>query len=349
MNLYKSDTYQADLIASLEATVGKENLTGKRFLITGATGTIGSFLVDMLVRYSTLYNAGITVYAAGRSLVRLEDRFQGIKTENLVFLEYDMTKAVEFKVSVDYVIHAAGNAYPLAFSNDPVGTIVGNIKGTYELLEYSRKSDVKRFLYISSGEVYGQGDLSLDEFEESYGGYVDPTSPRSCYPNSKRTAETLCVSYYKQYGLETLIVRPCHTYGPWVTANDNRANVQFIHNVLRGEDIILNSAGTQMRSYCYVADCASAIMTVLINGTAGEAYNSANPDARVTIADFAQIVAQVAGRKVVFANPTDKDVMERTPIEKQVLSSKKLENLGWQGRYSVPQGVANTLTILQGG
>ncbi len=348
MTLYDSATYIDDLEQCLESVVGVEQLTGKKILVTGATGTIGSFIVDALVHFSKRQNTKTVVYAAARSMERLKARFAGIDSEALVLTEYDLTKPIAFDFSVDYVIHAAGNAHPAAFNGDPVGTILGNVKGTHELLEYTRGCEGTRFLYVSSGEVYGQGDLSLNEFEETYGGYVDPTSARSCYPNSKRTAETLCASYYKQYGLETVIARPCHTYGPGITATDNRANVQFMSNVLNGEDIVLKSAGTQMRSYCYVADCASAVLTVLLNGVPGEAYNTANPDARVTIAGFAQAVAEAAGRQVIFAEATEKDIANRSPIAKQVLSSKKLEALGWKGRYTVSQGVRNTLAVLQG-
>ena len=134
------------------------------------------------------------------------------------------------------------------------------------------------------GPVTADGrEVSLEAFDENYSGYIDQTSPRSCYPTSKRTTETLCASYYAQYGLHTVIVRPCHTYGPGITDSDSRANVQFFRNVLNGEDIVLKSAGSQMRSYSYIADCASVIITCLLNGDPGQAYNSANPDARITL------------------------------------------------------------------
>ncbi len=345
MSLYQSKTYLQDLSTAIAASVGIEALDGSRILITGATGTIGSFLVDMLVRYSKS-GGNLTLYAAARSLTRLRERFDGAGADCLHLVAYDMTAEVDLPFAVDYVIHAAGNAHPAAFNGDPVGTILGNVKGTCELLRYAERCGAKRFLYLSTGEVYGQGDLSLDSFEESYGGYVDPTSPRSCYPNSKRTAETLCAAYTSQYGLETVIVRPCHTYGPGITATDNRANVQFMGNVLRGEDIVMKSPGTQMRSYCYVADCASAILTVLVRGESGQAYNAANPEARVTIAGFAQAVADAAGKRVIFANPTEKELADRSPIAKQVLSTAKLEALGWRGHFSVQEGVAHTLEIL---
>lgn len=347
MSLYDSPIYFQDLEIAAKSIVHREWLKGKSILVTGATGTIGSFLVDMLLRYNVTDDMDITVYAAGRECSKLSERFGPVKSNKLIYVQYDMRNEVTFDFSVDYIIHAAGNAHPMAFNSDPVGTIMGNVVGTYSLLEYARKKGTKRLLYVSSGEVYGQGDIALEAFEESYSGYVDVLSPRSCYPLSKRAVENLCASYTKQYGLETVIARPCHTYGPGITLEDSRANAQFFRNAVNGKDIVLKSAGKQMRSYCYVADCVSAIMTILINGEKGNAYNTANPTARITISDFAKVIAETVGKKVIYANPDSVDIANRTPIEKQVLSSRKVEELGWKGCYNISEGVANTIMILK--
>jgi nucleoside-diphosphate-sugar epimerase len=336
-----------DLKTAAESTVNIERLRDKTILITGASGTIGSFIVDTLLGCNMADKTNITVYALGRSAERLENRFKDVKTDKLIFVEYDMREKITFDFRADYIIHAGGNAYPGAFNGDPVGTIVENVLGTYSLLEYGRDHGAKRFLYVSSGEVYGQGDLSLDSFDESYGGYIDPVSPRSCYPISKRTAENLCASYSKEYGLETVIARPCHTYGPCITENDNRANVQFLRNALNGEDIVMKSEGKQMRSYCYVPDCVSAILTILINGKSGEAYNCSNPDARTTIVGLAEEFAGAVNRKVVFKDANEEDMSNRTPIAKQVLSSEKLVSLGWTGKYDVHTGVGHMIRIMK--
>lgn len=348
MDLHDSQTYRNDLDEAIAHSIGIQKLKGASVLVTGATGTIGSFVADLLIRYSMISETNITVYVAGRSITKLESQYSTFGKNRVKCLNYDVNQKIDFDIPLDYIVHAAGNAHPSAFNGDPVGTIVGNIMGTYNLLEYARHHGAKRLLYISSGEVYGQGDLNLDEFEESYAGYLNSTSPRSCYPESKRATENLCASYSKQYNLETVIVRPCHTYGPRITETDSRANAQFIKNALKNEDIVMKSAGTQMRSYNYIADCASAIITVLLNGSSGEAYNTANPESRVTISQLAQIIAGAVGKKVIYANPDAVDLANRTPIAKQVLSSKKIEALGWTGAYSVETGIKHTLDILQG-
>lgn len=178
MNLYKSSTYLTDLKAAAGYVPGMERLAGASVLITGATGTIGSFIVDMLRTYMQGHEAGGRVIAAGRSRDRLAGRF-GAETDTLHFARYDLMEPIDFDIKADYIIHAAGNAHPAAFNGDPAGTIVGNIDSTFHLLEYGRAHRTKRFLYVSSGEVYGQGDIYRDSFDESYSGFLDPTSPRS--------------------------------------------------------------------------------------------------------------------------------------------------------------------------
>ncbi len=347
MGLYDSRIYLEDLDTAIEQSPGIEEMARKSILITGASGLIGSFIVDILMRYNKIKGGNIKVYAAGRSIEHLSNRFNQIRCSELKYVRYDALEPLRFNFGVDYIIHAAGNAYPAAFNGDPVGTIIATANGTYNLLEYGRTHGAKRFLFVSSGEVYGKGNMEVNEFDEEYSrGELDSMAPRSSYPSSKRTAETLCASYGRQYGLDTVVVRPCHTYGPTMTKADNRASAQFINNALNGEDIILKSTGTQVRSYCYVVDCGSAILAVLMNGIAGEAYNCSNPNAKVSIAGFAQIVASVAGRKVIQVEGTDADFADRTFIPRQVLNSQKIEKLGWKGRFNVQSGVAHTLGIL---
>lgn len=346
--MYDSATYRKDLVTAISAVPSIRELRNSSIMITGATGLIGSFLVDVLLEYNRLENADIQIYALGRSENRLQKRFEGAVTDHLHFVEHDVNQRPAFDFPIDYIIHAASNAYPASFAEDPVGTILNNVFGTQYLLHYAKEHHAKRFLFVSSGEVYGQGDPNLEAFPEDFSGYVNPTEPRSCYPSSKRTAETLCVSYTQQYGLETVIARPCHIYGPNTTASDNRASVQFMNNAIQGEDILMKSRGTQMRSYCYVADCASAILTILLCGQSKEAYNVANPDARVTIAGLAEAIAETAGRKVVFSEAETIAKEQQTPITYAVLGSDKLCALGWKGNYTIKQGVSSTYQVLIG-
>ena len=347
MNVYNSKVYMQDLEETVDRVRGLEQLKGKSVFLTGASGLIGSYLVDMLMTANRVCDLQVKVYAAGRSKTRLKERFRGIETEMLIYVEQDVEKPMNQNFAVDYMIHAASNAYPAAFLQDPVGTVMGNIAGTKNLLDYGKKHGAKRFLFISSGEVYGQGATDVELYPEEYSGYVDYLSVRSCYPAGKRAAETLCCAYTSQYGLDTVIVRPSHVYGPNTTKQDNRATVQFLKNVMEGKDIILNSAGNQMRSYTYVADCGGAILSVLLQGVTGQAYNIANKNSRVTIAGFASETARQTGHQVIFRNPDEIQLAQRTPVARQVLDSTKLEKLGFIPVFDIKTGISHTLQIMQ--
>ncbi len=349
--LYNIPLYQENVIEAINRTQNFSFLYGKNVLITGATGLIGSFITDMLCFCNKINQdekKKIHIYACSRSEENLQKRFDGVWGEGyLHFVVQDFTQPVMFDCPADIVIHAASNAYPAAYHRDPVGTILVNVLGTYGLLEFARRKRAERFLFVSSGEVYGDGGGIVDEYAENFSGYIDPINPRSCYPSSKRTAETLCVSYQKQYGLETVIARPGNIYGPNVTASDNRAAVQFLNNAVNHEDIVLKSMGNQLRSYCYVADCASGILTVLTTGDSGQAYNIANPNSRITIAEFASMTADLADVKVVFCEPDLEARQERSPISRAVLASEKLEALGWQGGFDASTGIRDVFSIME--
>ncbi len=347
MNYYKSETYRNDLETALCDVPCMERLKNRSILVTGASGLIGSYLVDMLLTYNRLEDANITVYALARSTARLEARFGAAKTDKLIYVEQDVCDEIELEANMDYIIHAASNAHPAAFSADPVGTILSNVLGTENLLRFGSAHGTRRLLFVSTGEVYGQCDENTDAFREDYSGYVDPLQARSCYPTGKRAAETLCVTYSEQYGLDTVIARPCHCYGPNVTATDNRATVQFIGKAINGEDIVIESTGKQLRSYCYIADCCAAILTILLLGRSGEAYNVANSGAMVTVGEFAAIVASQSGRALIYSHPEKVTGAAKKPLIRQVLSAEKVEKLGWKGRYSVEEGVAHTMRVLK--
>ena len=291
------------------------------------------------------------VYVAGRSVERLCERF-GTTEENdgrLIPVKYELGTGMPKNLSVDYIIHAAGNAHPAAFQSDPVGTIMESVTGTEELLRLAHTCKAKRFMYVSSGEVYAQQKENTDNttpyipdtFSEDDIGYVNPLLARSCYPNSKRLSETLCAAYIAQYGIDAVIVRPCHTYGPGFTDKDSRAQAQFLRNALMGEDIVLKSAGQQIRSYNYIADCVSALLSVLTSGSKGEAYNLANPDTAVSIAELAKVIAREAGTKV-----TRQETMDaQTPVMRQVLNTEKLRALGWNAAFDLETGIRHTLAV----
>jgi len=333
-----NDSYWQDVKKVLPAVKNISSLFGKSVLITGGTGLICSGVVDILYYLNKNENANIKIYLAGRSEERTAKRFYNmVAGKDYFFVKYDATVSSELDVDADYIIHGASNANPAAYVAEPVETMAANFIGLNNLLSLAAKKNAKRVLYLSSSEVYGQKD-SMDPYFENDYGFLDILNQRASYPSSKRAAETLCVAYSMEYNLDTVIVRPGHIYGPAVIPSDNRATAQFTRNAVNREDIVMKSAGSQLRSYCYSLDCASAILAVLLNGERENAYNISNPDSIITISAIAKAIANAAGRKLTFENPADAEAKGYNLMSNSSLDSKKLEGLGWYAVFSPEEG-----------
>lgn len=325
-----------------------QELRGKKILVTGCTGLICSTIVDILICANETAGANIQLFLAGRNQQKTEKRFyQFINREYMNFVLYDSMKPVIFGFSVEYIIHGASNAYPEKYLKEPVETLLGNVIGVSELLNYAYKCKAERFLYISSSEVYGIKSELRPYREDDYG-IVDILNPRACYPSGKRAAETLCASYAQEYGVDTVIVRPGHIYGPAISDSDNRASAEFTRNAAQGRDIVMKSSGAQLRSYCYTIDCATATLTVLLKGKKGEAYNISNSNSIISIREFAQIMAHSAGCSVKFENASSAEKSSYNLMENSSLNSEKLEELGWRGQYDIYRGIKSTLLLIRG-
>ena len=282
------------------------------------------------------------VYAAGRNEERASRLFREyLDSSRFHLLTYDVTQPLKSEVSFHYVIHAASHASPSFFAKNPVEVMKSNLVGTANLLDYGITHGLRRFLYVSTGEIYGEGDGRV--FAEDYSGYVNTMSARSCYPSSKRAAETLCVAYGAEYGVDVVVARPSHTYGPHFTESDNRVYAQFIRNVLEGKDIVMKSNGAQYRSWCYVVDCVKGLLYVLLKGKNGEAYNVADALSNISIHQLAEMVADIAGKKVVMELPSDAEQQGYNVVTKSVFSTEKLESLGWSVRGTMKEKMNTTI------
>lgn len=332
--------YKQDILRIFETfRLPWDKLSGSNILVAGATGLIGGCLVDALMQNP---NMDYHVYASGRNEGRAKHRFKEYWNDiHFHFVKYDVSDKMDCDVHFQYIIHAASNASPNFFAHNPVEVIKSNVYGVANLMEYGLAHGMKRFLYVSTGEVYGEGDGRV--FTENYSGYVDCTKPRSCYPSSKRAAETLCVSYAEEYGADVVIARPCHIYGPYFTESDNRVYAQFIRNVLRGEDIIMKSDGSQFRSWCYVVDCMSALLHIVLKGECGQAYNIADERSNISIKDLAEIIAEIGGKKVVIDIPEGNEKKGYNVVSKSVFSTQRLKRLGWMANTGIRTGLKHTI------
>lgn len=338
------NSYSQDILNIFQADLPWDKLAGSNILVTGATGLIGGCLVDALMMNPM---KDYHVFASGRNEERAKKRFVSfINDPAFHFLQHDVLEPLLGDVTFHYIIHAASNASPNFFAQKPVEIIKSNIIGVVNLMEYGLQHGMKRFLYVSSGEVYGEGDGRV--FTEEYSGYVNCATPRACYPSSKRATETLCVSYAAEYGADVVIARPCHTYGPHFTEQDNRVYAQFIRNVLRGEDIVMKSTGEQFRSWCYVVDCVSALLHILLKGEKSEVYNIADSNSNISIKELAETIASIGGKRVIIAMPDNEEKRGFNIVSKSLFDTEKLKKLGWQIKGSLNIKMKNIIIELRG-
>ena len=336
-----------DIDRVLKIIPGISSLRYRSVFITGSSGMICSSVVELLLRINETQNAGIKVYLAGRSQERIQKRFASFKEgQDYYFIQYDATKDELPCVPTDYIVYGAGNASPHMFRMQPVETMLANLVGLNCTLNMAVRTGTRRFLYISSSEVYGQ-NKDVELLSEKDYGYVDILNPRSAYPSAKRAAETLCIAYGDEYGLDTVVVRPGHIYGPTITDTDDRASAQFTRAAIRGEMIVMKSPGQQRRSYCYVLDCASAILTVLLNGKKGNAYNISNRNSIISIRGVAEALAKETGTSIQFCDPSDVEKKGYNLMDNAVLDASELEKLQWKGEFDLDEGIQRTVSLLK--
>lgn len=344
-----SITYRSSIEKMLEA-IDLSALRGKSILITGATGMIGSCLVDALMQWNHRQENPCQVIAAGRNAAKAQHRFASVWNKPCFsFWAFDINEplAGDAPGKVDYIVHAASNADPINFAKYPVDTLLANVNGTHTLLQYGKSHGMKRFLYVSSGEMYGQPNANYDDFVEDYSGPIDHSSARACYPTGKRAGEVLCQAYASQYGTDVVIVRPCHVFGPTMTKTDSRASSEFLRSAVEGKDIILKSAGAVERSHCYVVDAVQGILLVMTEGKSGEAYNIADEAYKMRIRDFAQKAAQAGGGCVRFESPSDAEAKGYSKVGRSVLSASKLIALGWRTPGNARDAIQETVQIIR--
>ena len=348
MNLYDNAYYIEDVRRTALTDLPWDRLRDKAVLISGATGLVGSFLTDVLMERN-LQGMNCRIYALGRSEEKAKARFGERSRHPLFsFIPYDINLPFvrEDLGKVDFVLHLASNTHPVQYSTDPIGTITTNIIGLQNMLEFACAHDAKRFAFASSNEIYGENRGDAELFDEEYCGYIDCNTLRAGYPESKRCGEALCQAYRKQKGIDVCIPRLTRSYGPTMLMSDTKAISQFIRKGIAGEDIVLKSAGTQYYSYTYVADAVSGLLTVLLKGESGEAYNIADEASDIRLRDLAELIAQNAGRKVIFEIPDAVEAQGYSKATKARLDGAKLRELGWKPFYDIKDGISRTMQIL---
>ena len=319
-----------------------KRLDRKTVFITGATGLIGYYMTNALLYRNLTRGSDIRILALVRSEEKARAMYRAqLETAEgqLQFIPGDLEAVPEIREKVDYIIHGGGPTASRFFVEHPVETIRTALSGTIEMLELGRKNHAEGMVYLSSMEVYGTNTEERKITERSPA-FLDTMSARNSYPESKRMCENLCVSYFSEYKVPVNIIRLTQTFGPGVTADDQRVFAQFMRSCISGEDIVLLTEGKTRRSYLYLADAATAILAALLYDTYGEAYNAANEDTYCSIKEMAEMAAEElgGGRVQVRVQPTGEDRTKAyLPTAYTDLETKKLKQLGWRCRTELKE------------
>lgn len=348
MFLYENQEYVEDIERINQTALPWTALLNKKLVVSGATGLLGSFLIDTLMTRNS-QGLNCTIYALCRSKEKAMERFdKWADSDKLVFLERDVNAPIDDQglEEIDFVMHLASNTHPIQYATDPIGTITANIIGLKNMLDFAVKHKTKRFLFASSCEIYGENRGDTELFDESYCGYIDSNTLRAGYPESKRCGEALCQAYQTQKGIEVVIPRFSRTYGPTMKLTDSKAISQFIKKGIARHDIVLKSSGMQFFSYTYVADAVYGLLTVMFKGETGKAYNIADSSSNITLKNLAKLIADFAGTNVIFEIPDSIEMKGYSKATKSLLSGERLQGIGWKPFYNVERGIQRTIRIL---
>lgn len=351
MKRMENEQYRDLLLRTMEAFPLWNALEGKTLLLSGATGMIGCFLVDLIMQRneSVAQESRCGIIAVGRNITTARERLSHwFDSSEFRFIVHDIAKPLhELPYPPDYLIHGASTSHPIEYSTDPINTVLSNVFGTHTMLELAVQKTGSRLLLISSVEVYGENRGDTERFKENYCGYVDCNTLRAGYPEAKRVSEALCQAYISQEKVDAAVIRLPRCYGPTMKVEDSKAVAQFIKNGVNGENIVLKSEGKQLYSFAYVSDAALGILWVLLRGESGQAYNLGDERSDVMQKDLAKLIANYTGTEVIFTLPDEIERKGHSTVQKALLDGEKLKKLGWRAQYDIVSGIRETIDILR--
>ena len=327
-------------IAAFSKNVNFSYFKGKTLFIAGASGLVMSYLIDSLLADRSIDVTILALIHSERSALRFLQCDSRLK---FVYGDVRDSALIDSVTDhIDVVINGASIVDPKGYKEHPIDTMLINLLGTKNLLELAARNGAS-FLLTSSCEVYGEGNGEI--MGEGFSGKLDPMLVRSCYNESKRASETLCVAYSEEKGIKTYVARLSRTFGPTQSPKDTKALSQFIRNALAKQDIVLKSKGEQVFSYTYVQDVVRGIFTILEFGESMNAYNVCSREAP-RLKDLASIVADIAGTAVVFDLSEDELASGYSKANFAIQDPSKLEMLGWKANVSLREGLQTTMEIL---
>lgn len=342
---YKNKVVQEDMRRMAEEHLDWHQFNGKTILVTGATGMLATYISYFLLYLKEEKGINLNLIALCRSRSKAENAFiVFLKKPYFTLLLQDVCEPIQYEGSIDYIFHLAGNASPHFINTDPVGIVKSNLIGTFNVLELAKEKHSSKVIFASTREVYGKNEEE-DSLTETSFGTIDPMENRSCYPESKRAAETIFRSYFLQYGVNFNALRIAHSYGPGMNLHsDGRVMADLMGNVVDGKDIELKSTGEALRAFCYITDTVTGLFYAALKGKPGEAYNLANETEEISIRDLAQMLVSLRRDKelkVVFNIPETNTGY--CNYKRVGLNTQKIETLGWQPKVSLKKGCLRTI------
>lgn len=334
------------LAADLEPAL--RSLSGTSLLVSGGSGFLCSYFLDVVAylndaaweRPCRMICVDNLRSGLARRIVHLRSR------PDFVFLEHDISHALDPAEEVQWIIHGASIASPVFYRRYPLETIAANVDGTRHMLDLARQRGVKSMLFLSSSEIYGSPPSEWIPTPETYHGLVSSTGPRACYDESKRLAETLCTAYYRLFRVPIKIVRPFNVYGPGQRLDDGRIIPDLMASAIQRRPLVLYSDGRATRSFCYISDAVRAMWTVLLSRHDGEVFNVGNGTEEVPVLQVAQCLQQIAGTPrldIQFGDSGDTEYLTDNPKRRCPDITKLRSLFSWEPRISLTEGLTRTL------
>lgn len=321
-------------------------MEGKKILITGGGGFIGAYFLDFIHYCNTnVFSNPIKVLCIENYKTCSPDRIKHlINDENFIFLDIDISKPFEIEGDIDYVVHTASIASPTFYRKYPIETIEANVWGLKNLLDLSKTKKVKSILFFSTSEIYGNTSPENIPTAETYNGNVSCTGPRACYDESKRLGETLCVNYFKQYGLPVKIVRPFNIYGPGLRIDDKRVIPDFFNDAINHHIIKILSDGSPTRSFCYISDAICGFIRVLLSDYNGESFNIGNDEAEISMYELAEKIAKAVGNVTIsFSKSNDPEYLVDNPQRRCPDLTKARKLIKYNPHVTIDEGLQKLL------
>ena len=344
MNYYNK-IVQKDLENLINENIDFSILKNKKFLVTGANGMLATYFIYFLMYLNDKENMNIKTYALSRNENKMKEKFiQGDYRKDVILVTQDVCDEIKIEDNIDYIMHMASSANPDTISKYPIGIIKANLIGTFNILNLAKQKN-SEVIFTSTREIYGKMPEEINLIKETDMGALNCFEPRACYPESKRMAETILLSYYNQFGVKFKNLRIAHTYGPGMNINhDGRIMSDLISDVVNKRDIVLKSTGEAKRAFCYITDAISAILYVITKGNVGEAYNIANETEEIAIKDLANLMVDLYSeyklevKYVINDNPN-----AYTNFKRVGLDTTKIEKLGWKPKINLKSGIIKTV------